>query len=125
MSRSKTIFGVIAQDLPGVVLCKDMLVVVPTERILRGFLLETTTERDRVFLWKVVAPLYRPMTGVILTYGDRIPETGEDVYVERNARVKSAAAIRAIITNERHVEYLQTIRHPQDFLRHASWIGDG
>jgi hypothetical protein len=82
MSRSTRIFRLIARDLPGVVLCKDMLVVVPTERILRGFLLETTTERDRVYLWKVVTPLYRPMRHVILDYSDRIPETGDDVYID-------------------------------------------
>jgi hypothetical protein len=125
MSRSTRIFRLIARDLPGVVLCKDMLVVVPTERILRGFLLETTTERDRVYLWKVVTPLYRPMRHVILDYSDRIPETGDDVYIDRAAYEKSAAAIRAIIVGERHLDYLRAIRHPQDFLRHASWIKDG
>jgi hypothetical protein len=65
------------------------------------------------------------MRYVILTYSDRIPETGQDVYIDRSAYEKSAAAIRAIIVGERHLEYLQTIRHPQDFLRHASWIKDG
>ena len=47
MSRSKRIFGLIKKELPGVELCKDMLVVLPTEHILRGFLLEATIEKDR------------------------------------------------------------------------------
>jgi hypothetical protein len=123
MNRSKKIFALVERSLPGVALCKDMLVVLPTEHILRGFLLETTTERDRVYLWRVVTPLYRPISSVILNYSDRIPERGE-VYINRDAYEKSAEAIHAVISG-RHIEYLQGIRHPQDFLRHASWIGDG
>jgi hypothetical protein len=123
MSRSKRVFRLIQKRLSGVVLCKDMLVVPPTEHIVRGFLLETTTEKNRVYLWRVVAPLYRPMSGIILNYSDRIPKDGE-VYIDRDDYEKSADRIRAIISG-RHIEYLQGIRRPQDFLEHASWIGDG
>jgi hypothetical protein len=122
MSRSTKIFGLIASQIPGVMLCKDMLVVAPTERILRGFLLETTTERNRVYLWRVVAPLYRSISHVILDYSDRIPKTGEDVYIDSDAYEKSAVAIGAIIVNEGHLAYLKKIKRPQDFRRHASWI---
>ncbi len=85
MSRSKRIFGLIKKELPGVELCKDMLVVLPTEHVLRGFLIETTTERDRIYLWRVVTPLHRPMRSVLLDYSTRIPEGGPDVYVRRDA----------------------------------------
>ncbi len=120
MSRSKKIFGLIKKDLPGVELCKDMLVVLPTEHILRGFLIETTTERDRIYLWRVVTPLHRPMRSVLLDYSTRIPESGPDVYVHRDAYKESADAIRALIGE--HMGYLQRIRGPQDFLRHVEWM---
>jgi hypothetical protein len=123
MSRSKRLFRLIQKDLPGVVLCKDMLVVPPTEHIVRGFSVETTSERDRVYLWRVVTPLLRPIGSVILTYSARIPESGEDVYVRREAFEQSAENIRSIISG--HIEYLRGIRHPHDFLRHASWVVDG
>jgi hypothetical protein len=121
MSRSKRVFRLLQKRLSGVVLCNDMLVVPPTEHIVRGFLLETTTEKNRVYLWRVVAPLYRPMSGVVLDYSNRIPEDGE-VYLHRDDYEKSADRIGAIISG-RHIEYLQRIRRPQDFLEHTSWVG--
>ena len=124
MNRSKRIFRCIERNLRGVVLCKDMLVVVPTEHILRGFLLEATTERNRVYLWRVVTPLYRPMGHVILSYSHRISNAGKELYIDGQAYEKSADAIRAIISDG-HIEYLRGIQHPRDFLRHASWIGTG
>ncbi len=72
VSRSKRIFGLIKKELPDVELCKDMLVVLPTEHILRGFLIEATIEKGRIYLWRVVTPLHRPMRHVILNYSDRI-----------------------------------------------------
>ena len=122
MSRSKKVFGLIKRDLSGVQLCKDMLVVLPTEHIVRGFLIERTMERDRIYLWRVVTPLHRPMSRVLLDYSRRIPESGEEIYIKRDAYKESADAIRAIICE--HVEYLQGVRRPQDFLRHVEGIVD-
>jgi hypothetical protein len=118
MSRSQKTFGLIKRDLPGVELCKDMLVVLPTEHILRGFLIEATTEKERVYLWRVVTPLYRPMKSVFLDYSDRIPQTGEDVYIDNTSHQKSAGRLRPLISE--HLEHLRNIRTPRDFLRHVS-----
>ena len=123
MSRSKRLSRLIQRDLPGLVLCKDMLVVPPTEHIVRGFLLETTSEKDRVYLWKVITPLLRPMSSVILTYSERISGTEEELYIRRDAFEQSAENVRNIISG--HIDYLRGIRHPHDFLRHASWVVDG
>jgi hypothetical protein len=118
MNRSIKIFRLIKKDVSGVELCKDMLVVSPTEHILRGFLIEATAERGRVYLWRVVTPLHRPMKSVFLDYSDRIPQTGEDLYIDYNAYQESAAALREIVTE--NLEYLRSVRAPQDFLRHIS-----
>ena len=115
MSRSKKIFGLIARDLPGVVLCKDMLVVVPTQHIVRGFLLETTTEKDKIYLWRAITPLHRPMQHPFLDYSERIPN-GQKVFINRSAYQESADTIRSIITE--HIPFLRRILQPQDFLRH-------
>jgi hypothetical protein len=124
MSRGKRIFRSIAKRLPGVVLCKDMLVVRPTEHIVRGFLIEATSERDRVYLWRVVTPLYRPIRNIILDYSERVSGSQREIYLNRDDYEKSANDIFAIIAGP-HIEYLQKIRRPQDFLRHTSWIVDG
>ena len=117
MSWSKKVFGFIKKQLSGVELCRDMLVVTPTEHILRGFLIETTTEKGRVYLWRVVFPMHRPMRSVILDYSNRIPGTGEDVYINPNAYKESAEKIGVFIRE--HLEYLRNVRHPEDFLRHV------
>jgi hypothetical protein len=106
--------------LPGLVLCKDMLVVPPIEHVVRGFLIENTTEKGRIYLWRVVAPLYRPMKSVFLDYSHRIPETGEDVYVDSRDYQLSAARICSIIVE--NLENVRNIRTPQDFLRHVAWM---
>jgi hypothetical protein len=123
MSRGKRIFRSIAKRLPGVVLCKDVLVVRPTEHLVRGFTIETTSTRDRVYLWRVVTPLYRPIRSIILDYSERIPEK-QPIYLNRDDYEKSADDILAIIAGP-HIDYLQKIRRLQDFLRHTSWIVDG
>jgi hypothetical protein len=109
--------------MPDLVLCKDMLVIPPTDHLVRGFLVEATSQRERVYLWKVVTPLLRPINSVILSYSDRISGNKPDLYVRNDAFEKSAENIRTIISE--HVEYLRGIRHPDDFLRHASWVVDG
>jgi hypothetical protein len=123
MSRSKRLFKFIQRKLPGLVLCKDMLVVPPTEHIVRGFLLEATSQKERVYLWKAVAPLLRPITSVVLDYSDRISGDELELYVRRDAFEQSAEDIGNIVSG--HIEYLRGIRHPHDFLRHASWVVDG
>jgi hypothetical protein len=122
MSRSKKIFAMIQKGLPGIELCKDMLVVPPTEHILRGFLIENTTERGRVYVWRVVTPLHRPMSSIILDYSDRIPQSGGDIYIKDTSQ-ESANAIRAIVGE--HLGYLRGVRRPEDFFRHiARMIGN-
>lgn len=121
VSRSKRILGLIKKELLNAELCKDMLVVVPTEHILRGFLIEGTIEKERIYLWRVVTPLHRPMRHVILNYSDRIfPETGDDIYVNKETFDASVDLIRSLII--KHMNYLQSIRRPEEFLGHIDWM---
>jgi len=120
-SRAKKIFGLLRKTLSGVELCNDMLVVLPTEHIVRGFLIETSSTKDMIYFWKVVTPLHRPMRHVILDYSDRVvPETGEDIYIDRSAYKDSAERIRALVSA--HMEDLRRIKTPKDFLRHIDWM---
>jgi hypothetical protein len=98
MSRSTRVFGELSKTIAGVVLCRDMLVVRPTENIVRGFLLETTLERERVYLWRVVVPLYRPMRSVFLDYSTRIPESGKDLYIRKADFQASVRAVGEIVS---------------------------
>jgi hypothetical protein len=116
-SRSKRIFGIIAKEMPGFVLCRDMLVIPPTEHILRGFLIEGTSEKGRIYLWGVVCPLHRPLRDPILNYSNQITRDKRDIYVDPKNSDEAAALIGSIISE--HVDYPASIRTPKDFLRHS------
>jgi hypothetical protein len=118
MSRAKKLFDLIEKKLADVVLCQDMLVLIPSEHILRGFLIENTTEKGRIYLWRVVTPLYRRMRRVVLECSTRIP--GRDLYIDSAALARSASEIGDIIRD--HLEYLRGVRTPQDFLKHVDWM---
>jgi hypothetical protein len=113
MGRAEKLFKLIEPGMPGLVLCRDMLVVVPITKILRGFLIETTTERNTVYLWRVVVPLYRPMRRVYLDYSTRIPN-GEKLLIDPKDLVASASTFRNVISE--HVEGLRNVKSPGDFL---------
>jgi hypothetical protein len=119
LNRGTRVFAFIARQVPGLVVCKDILVVAPTEHILRGFALETTTERDLVYLWRVIMPLYVPVNQVFLNYSDRIHE-GKKVFIDRKAYDKAADVVRSIVVE--HIPFLQKMRGPREFLQHISWM---
>jgi hypothetical protein len=113
MSRAKRVFKLIAHKHPNLLLCKNRLVIVPTEQILRGFILEPTSSKDMVVVWRVVMPLYQPpWSSDNLSYSDGIAYT----FVNRQAYQESADQIDSIITP--HLRYLRRISHARDFLRH-------
>jgi hypothetical protein len=118
MSRAKRIFRLIQHRLPGLILCKDILVVAPTERILRGFVLETTMERDRVYLWRVVSPLFRPRQTISLNYGNRIPPN-EKIYVDRDNPTQAVEEVFSLVSE--NLTFLRGIRTYSDFLRYVEW----
>jgi hypothetical protein len=104
--------------MPHFALCKDLLVLPPTEHFVRGFLIEGTSEKDRIYLWKVVCPLHRPLRGAImLNYSTRIGR--RDIYLNPKAYNESASLIGSLISD--HVDDLSSIRTPRDFLRHINW----
>jgi hypothetical protein len=120
VSRSTKVFGRIAKSSPDLVLCGDMLVISPTEHIVRGFLLETTTERDHVYLWRVVTPLLRPIRHIVLDYSVRIPN-GEKLRMPRDGLQAAADNVSNLIAAG-HIEAARAVRRPEDFLRHVAWI---
>ena len=111
--------GLIAREMGGVALCKDVLVLVPTGHILRGYFIDTTMERDQVYLWRLVQPLYSPLRGQTLAYSKRIPER-QKIYIDRNAYPESAQ--RVCVEIDQDIDMLRALREPHDFLRHVAWM---
>ena len=76
MGIQRKTLQLIQRRLKGTQLCKDVLVVLPTEHILRGFLLDRTLYKDLYYLWRVITPLYMPANLLFLDYSKRISKGG-------------------------------------------------
>lgn len=110
----------LSKFLPAVEMGHDVLIVPPVEHILRGFALEIDFEtRGAVRLWRVVMPLYRPPTFLILNYSDRLLG-GERVSV-LDADLDRTVARVARVISQGELDYLNGIRSPQDFLQKIDW----
>jgi hypothetical protein len=108
------------KSLPALRMGHDLLFVPPVEHILRCFSLETRFDmKGAAYLWRVVIPLYRPPTYLILNYAERLLG-GERVSVlESDLDQTVDRLVRAISQGE--LDYLKGIQGPQDFLQKIDW----
>jgi hypothetical protein len=120
MSIQRETLRLIQGNLKGTRLCRDVLVVLPTEHLLRGFLFERTLEKETYYLWRVVMPLYRPANTIILNYSKRISK-GEKFRLSRPGLNQTAERIAAVMSPG-HLSYLRRVRSPKEFLKHVNWM---
>jgi len=120
MSIQRATLRLIQRKLRGTQLCKDVLVVLPTEHILRGFLFERTTVKEMYYLWRVIMPLYLPTNTIILDYSKRISD-GEPVHLTRSKLSEAAERIAASMSPG-HLSYLRKVKGPKEFLEHVNWM---
>jgi hypothetical protein len=120
MNIQRLTLRLIQSRLKGTRLCKDVLVVLPTEHLLRGFVFERTLSKEMYYLWRVVTPLYRPANPVYLTYSKSI-SNGQYVRLTRQGLDQTAKHIAAIMSPG-HLSYLRRVRGPKEFLKHVSWM---
>ncbi len=119
MGIQRKTLQLIQRRLKGTQLCKDVLVVLPTEHILRGFVFERTLSKDMYYLWRVITPLYKPANPVFLTYSDRISKGY--LQLTREALDETAERIASIMSPG-HLSYLRRVRGPKEFLKHVGWM---
>jgi hypothetical protein len=119
MSTSHKALKLVQKTLPQLCLCKDMLVLPPTEHILRGFSFDSTPYKEKFYLWRVILPLYRYHSRKTLDYSKRIPR-GARVGLSRERPEHSAAEIATIISED--IPNMEGIRMPCDFLAHIGWM---
>jgi hypothetical protein len=119
MSVPRNVLRHVQRSLGGTRLCKDLLVVTPTEHILRCFLLDRTSEKGMYYLWRVVMPLYSPANIVILNYSDIA--SGEKLLLTKEGLEESVDRVTKIILDG-HLNYLRDLRRPKDFLTHIAWM---
>jgi hypothetical protein len=116
---SRKALKLVQKALPELYLCKDRLVLPPTEHILRGFIFERTPYKETFYLWRLVLPLYRYHSRETLDYSERIPGSVH-VHLSREAPAQTATDIVRIISED--IPKLQKIRTSRDFLDHVGWM---
>ena len=115
MSTSRTILKLVQGALPRLRLCRNKLVLPPTDHFVRGFMLERTPYKGQFYLWRLVMPLFR----MSIDYSRRVPR-GATIDLTRDAPDQSAVELARIISS--NVDYLESIQSPRDFLDHISWM---
>ena len=120
MSISRKALKLVQKTLPQLCLCKDMLVLPPTEHILRGFSFASTPYKEKFYLWRVILPLYRYHSRKTLDYSKRIPRGARVGFVTRAARALSSGDSDNNFSED--IPNMEGIRMPCDFLAHIDWM---
>ena len=118
-SMSRKALRLVHKALPHLRLCNDLLVLPPTEHILRGYTFERTPYKETFYLWRVVLPLYRFNSRLTMNYSRRIPR-GAYVHLSKDAPDQSAVEVTRIISDD--LPKLEVIREPRDFLDYVAWM---
>jgi hypothetical protein len=119
MSMSRKALKLVQKALPHLRLCKDKLVLPPTEHILRGYSFERTPYKGAFYLWRLVLPLYCYRFHEGRNYSTRIPR-GDYVHLSQEAPDRVAAEVMLIISKD--ILNVEEIRTPLDFLGHVGWM---
>jgi hypothetical protein len=120
MNIKRKTLQLIQRRLKGTQLCKNVLVVLPTEHILRGFMFERTLSKDMYYLWRVITPLYMPANPVFLDYSKRLSKS-RYFRLTRETLDETAEHIASIMSPG-HLSYLRRVRGPKEFLKHVGWM---
>jgi hypothetical protein len=116
MAITRRVLKKLQESLPEMRLCKKVLVVAPTQRIVRGFMFERTMVKDRYFFRRVLLPLYSPTDSLHLSYSQRIPGGLKTFHPSpENVDEISDEILQVIVDG--HLEELRNIRRLEDFLR--------
>jgi hypothetical protein len=102
-------------------MCGQFLVIKPTDYIARGFFLDTTPHKDKMKLFRVVTPLYRPSENFSFTHSRMIEGDHAALFhIDKKAYRDSAAIVFEKI--EAQVEPLRLLRSPREFLSYISYM---
>ncbi len=120
MSIKLKALRLIQRRLKGTRLCKDVLVVLPTEHILRAFVFDRTLSKEMYNLWRVITPLYKPANRLYLTYSATISKGGY-IRLTREGLDETVERITSVMSPG-HLSYLRRVRGPKEFLKHVGWM---
>jgi hypothetical protein len=114
MTMSGKALKLIQRSFSDLHLCKDMLVIPPTDHIIRCFSFERTPYKGLFYFWRVVLPLYTQWPVITLRYSKRLAK-GNYVDLSESELEQSIEDLVRIISGG-ELDDLRAIRGPQEFL---------
>jgi hypothetical protein len=114
MTMSGNALNRLQKEINELRLCKNILVVPPTEHIIRGFMFERTPYKGLFYFWRVVLPLYTQWPVVTLSYSERLAK-GSYIDLSELELEHSVQGLMEIIAHG-ELDALREIRGPQEFL---------
>jgi hypothetical protein len=114
MSISGKALRLLQRSLTDLCICKDMLVVPPTEHFTRCFMFERTPYKGLFYFWGVVMPLYSTYPIITLGYSRRLAN-GDYINLGDSELEASIRRLADIISHGER-QFLESIRGPDDFL---------
>jgi hypothetical protein len=114
MTMSGKALKLIQRSFSDLHLCKDMLVVPPTEHIIRAFTFERTPYKGLFYFWRVVLPLYTQWPVITLGYSERLAKAD---YIDLG-ELEFERSIRRLVQviSQGELDDLRSICQPQAFL---------
>lgn len=122
----KKILAAVAAGEKNLELLKDVVLIKPTEHIVRGLFLERTSIPNRFYAWSLIVPLFGLLENLSLNYSTRISwDQGrkQQIIIEGD-NVEEAAHALARIFAEKYIPELQTIVTAADFAKRFSRGGE-
>ncbi len=114
MTMSGEALKLIQKSFGDLRLCKSLLVVPPTEHIIRCFTFERTPYKGLFYFWRVILPLYTQWPIITLRYSRRLAKGG---YVDLSASELEQSIQNLVhIISQGELDGLRAVRGPQEFL---------
>jgi hypothetical protein len=114
MTISGKALGLLQKSFSDLHRCKNMLIVRPTDHIIRGFLFERTPYKGLFYFWRLVLPLYTQGPVVMLRYSKRLA-MGEYIDLSDAQLEQSIRKLVGIISRD-ELDDLRAVSGPQEFL---------
>jgi hypothetical protein len=114
VTMSGTALKLLQKSISDLCVCKDMLVVPPTDHIIRCFQFERTPYKGLFYFWRVVLPLYAQWPVVTLGYSKRLAKGDYIDLSEPELEQSIERLVQIILQGE--LDDLRALRHPKEFL---------
>jgi hypothetical protein len=113
---------VVCDRLTDFELIQDLLLMRPTEHIVRGFIFERSSAKDHFYLLRLISPLFSPVTpNLSLNYSDRISLDGRTV-AHLHVQGEKCGELEKIlqVLDFKQVPVLRSVTGPEGFIRYCS-----